>query len=421
MGHPTQDIFHRGDAVTLRMRSKGRKADEATGEIESGWLQICTAFDHTHHLPRLNFSIAIPKTKFYELPLCLPPKRTSIASSFSPKPMFEQAFKNIDDVLWKEAGCTTELDYTEQTSWLLFLKYLDGLEEDKATEAKLDGKKYSYILDKPYRWETWAAPKGKDGKLDHNTAMVPYPPLPEQQRIVRILDEAFEGIATAKANAEKNLKNAHALFESHLNSVFNQRGKVWVEKKLGDLSLINYGYTESASWEKVGPKFLRITDIQDNRVDWPSVPHCPIEASAYPKYKLADGDIVFARTGATTGKSYLVTSPPEAVFASYLIRVQLKTSELLPKFVNLFFQTRSYWDSIVSGISGSAQGGFNATKLGDLIIPFPQSPKEQKAIVVKLDELTEETQRLASIYERKLAALEALKKSLLHQAFTGAL
>ena len=85
--------------------------------------------------------------------------------------MFEQAFKNIDDVLRKEAGCTTELDYTEQTSWLLFLKYLDGLEEDKATEAALDGKKYSYILEKPYRWETWAAPKGKDGKLDHNAAM----------------------------------------------------------------------------------------------------------------------------------------------------------------------------------------------------------------------------------------------------------
>src|SRR5256714_8552014 len=84
--------------------------------------------------------------------------------------MFEQAFKNIDDVLWKEAGCTTELDYTEQTSWLLFLKYLDGLEEDKATEAELSGKKYSFILDKPYRWESWAAPKGKDGKLDHNSA-----------------------------------------------------------------------------------------------------------------------------------------------------------------------------------------------------------------------------------------------------------
>lgn len=86
------------------------------------------------------------------------------------RPMFEQAFKNIDDVLRKEAGCTTELDYTEQTSWLLFLKYLDGLEEDRATEAELEGKKYEYILNKKYRWETWAAPKGKDGKLDHHKA-----------------------------------------------------------------------------------------------------------------------------------------------------------------------------------------------------------------------------------------------------------
>ena len=84
--------------------------------------------------------------------------------------MFEQAFKNIDDVLWKEAGCTTELDYTEQTSWLLFLKYLDGLEHDKAMEAELEGKKYSFILDKRFRWESWAAPKGKSGRLDHNKA-----------------------------------------------------------------------------------------------------------------------------------------------------------------------------------------------------------------------------------------------------------
>jgi type I restriction enzyme M protein len=85
--------------------------------------------------------------------------------------MFEQAFRNIDDVLRKEAGCTTELDYTEQSSWLLFLKYLNDLDEDRRTEAALNGKKYSYILDKEYRWEGWAAPKTKDGKLDHNKAL----------------------------------------------------------------------------------------------------------------------------------------------------------------------------------------------------------------------------------------------------------
>jgi type I restriction enzyme M protein len=85
--------------------------------------------------------------------------------------MFEQTFKNIDDILHKDAGCTSELDYTEQSSWLLFLKYLDALEADKATEAELEGKAYSFILDKAYRWESWAAPKNADGKFDHNTAL----------------------------------------------------------------------------------------------------------------------------------------------------------------------------------------------------------------------------------------------------------
>jgi len=84
--------------------------------------------------------------------------------------MFEQAFKNIDADLRNEAGCTTELDYTEQTSWLLFLKYLDGLEQDKAMEAELQGEKYAFILEEAYRWSSWAAPKDKDGKLDHNKA-----------------------------------------------------------------------------------------------------------------------------------------------------------------------------------------------------------------------------------------------------------
>src|SRR6266436_8810438 len=85
--------------------------------------------------------------------------------------MFEQAFRNIDDIFGKEAGCTTVLDYTEQTSWLLFLKYLDGLEQYRADEAALDRRKYAYLLEKPYRWETWAAPKGKDGQLNHNVAL----------------------------------------------------------------------------------------------------------------------------------------------------------------------------------------------------------------------------------------------------------
>ena len=85
--------------------------------------------------------------------------------------MFEQTFKNIDDVLWKEAGCTTELDYTEQTSWMLFLKYLDDLEIDNAQKAELENRKYSYLIEGQYRWAKWAAPKKKDGSFDHDKAL----------------------------------------------------------------------------------------------------------------------------------------------------------------------------------------------------------------------------------------------------------
>jgi type I restriction enzyme M protein len=85
--------------------------------------------------------------------------------------MFEQAFKNIDDVLWKEAGCTTELDYTEQSSWMLFLKYLDDLEQERSMQAELKGKTYECIIDEPHRWCDWAAPKKKDGSFDHDKAL----------------------------------------------------------------------------------------------------------------------------------------------------------------------------------------------------------------------------------------------------------
>jgi type I restriction enzyme M protein len=82
--------------------------------------------------------------------------------------VFEQTFKNIDDILHKDAGCGSELDYVEQTSWVLFLKYLDDLEKDRATAAELTGKTYTPIIDREYQWTTWAAPKLDNGKIDHN-------------------------------------------------------------------------------------------------------------------------------------------------------------------------------------------------------------------------------------------------------------
>jgi type I restriction enzyme S subunit len=162
----------------------------------------------------------------------------------------------------------------------------------------------------------------------------------------------------------------------------------WQYAKLSALAEITYGYTQSASVEPVGPRFLRITDIQRNGVDWSSVPFCQIDSADVSKFKLKHNDIVFARTGATTGKSFLVESPPDAVFASYLIRLRLAKPDVLPAFLQLYFQSAEYWRIIDAGSTGSAQGGFNATKLGDLQVSFPPV-EEQRRIVTILDDAFE--------------------------------
>lgn len=193
--------------------------------------------------------------------------------------------------------------------------------------------------------------------------------------------------------------------------------KAWDSKQLGEVSVINYGYTESASFEPIGPRFLRITDIQNDRVDWESVPYCNIVSMNIPKYRLATGDIVFARTGATTGKSFLVNNPPEAVFASYLIRLRLIDKKLLPEFLTLFFQTTGYWQSIKEGSTGSAQGGFNATKLAGLSIPVPPI-REQKRIVAILDEAFEGIGAAVANAEKNLASARELFENYLNSVFT---
>ncbi|MEE9707777.1 restriction endonuclease subunit S [Aeromonas veronii] len=186
---------------------------------------------------------------------------------------------------------------------------------------------------------------------------------------------------------------------------------------LGEVSVINYGYTESATSDPIGPKFLRITDIQDSGVNWDDVPFCQIDATGLKKFKLAQGDIVFARTGATTGKSFLVINPPEAVFASYLIRLRLQDISLLPEFVSLYFQSKEYWDAIRAGSSGSAQGGFNASKLAALMIPVPPLPEQQRIVAI-LDEAFETIAAARANAEQNRQNARALFESYLQSVFS---
>lgn len=149
--------------------------------------------------------------------------------------------------------------------------------------------------------------------------------------------------------------------------------------------LIDYGVTASANPEPVGPKFLRITDIQDGDVDWGAVPYCDADERKLRSSRLRPGDIVFARTGATTGKSYLIRECPDnAVFASYLIRVR-PSPRIDPRFLAHFFNSAGYWEQISLKAAGAAQPGVNASKLEELILPLPPID-EQRRIAAILDQ-----------------------------------
>jgi type I restriction enzyme S subunit len=254
---------------------------------------------------------------------------------------------------------------------------------------------------------------------------IPLPPLSEQRRIVGTLDEAFESIAAAKASAEKNLQNARALFESHLQSVFTQRGEGWVEKRLGDVARTQYGLSEAMNEGGKGYKIFRMGELQCGRlIDTGRMKYADIDRAEFEKYRLRIGDILFNRTNSfdLVGKTGIFDLPGEYCFASYLVRVLLNARVMLPELLNYFMNSGGFQESVKKKASKSInQANINATILSNENVRFPDSFGQQRSIVECLNSLRTETQRLESIYQRKLAALEELKKSLLHQAFNGEL
>lgn len=239
-----------------------------------------------------------------------------------------------------------------------------------------------------------------------NDFTIPVPPLSQQQRIVGILDEAFDGIATAKANAEQNLQNARALFESHLQSVFTQRGEGWVEKTLDQIST------------NLDSKRVPITKNVRSSGEYPYYGASGIVD--YVADYIFDGDALLV---SEDGANLLARSTPIAFSVSGKYWVNNHAHIL--KFDNMATQRYAefYMESIKLDeyITGAAQPKLNQKALNSIPIPIPTSVEEQAKVVNGLELLAEETQCLESLYQRKLAALAELKKSLLHQAFSGAL
>jgi type I restriction enzyme S subunit len=263
-------------------------------------------------------------------------------------------------------------------------------------------------------------PAVNDGEV--RAQLLSFPSLPQQQRIVGILDAAFDGIATAKVNAGQNLKNAHVLFESHLQSVFTQRGEGWVETTIGEIiRFIDYrGKTPvktTSGIRLITAKNVKMGYLQET----------PMEFIASANYKSwmtrgipQKGDVLFTTEAPLANVAQLDTEEKVA-FAQRIIIMQPNAANLNSTFLKYLLLSQPVQQRIRTKGTGATVQGIKASLLKTIEISFPTSLDEQEEIVAKLDALSEETQRLASLYQRKLAALDELKKSLLHQAFSGAL
>lgn len=251
---------------------------------------------------------------------------------------------------------------------------------------------------------------------------LPVPPISEQNRIVVILDDACAGIATARDNAEQNLKNARELFESHLQSVFTQRGEGWVDRKLDSLCHeITVGHVGSmkTEYKESGIPFLRSQNIRPFKVSMDNAMF--IDENFHrtlKKSQLRPGDLAIVRTG-YPGTAAVI--PPELLDANCSDLVIVRPGkEVSPYFLAAFFNSNFGKELVLGKIVGAAQKHFNVTAAKEVMLHVPPI-MDQHVILKKIDAFRTETLRLESIYQQKIIALDELKKVLLHKAFSGAL
>lgn len=253
---------------------------------------------------------------------------------------------------------------------------------------------------------------------------IPLPPLPEQQRIVSILDEAFAAITKAKTNAEQNLKNAKELFESYLQGVFEKKGDGWEEKKVNEIGNAQTGTTpKTVEKENYGdfipfikPADVDYSSIGDIRYDNEGLSEIGLKKGR----KMESGSILMVCIGATIGK---VGFAEREVSCNQQINSLTVKKEFEPKFIYYGMTSKAFQEKVLLEGKG-AQATLpiiNKSKWVNLTIAFPKSKSEQRKYVEKFDALSIESQKLQEIYLKKIADLEELKKSILQKAFAGEL
>ena len=246
---------------------------------------------------------------------------------------------------------------------------------------------------------------------------IPLPPLSEQQRIVGILEEAFAAMSTARENAEKNLRNARALFESHLQSVFTQRGEGWAVRAIADVAKHSLGKMLDKAKNKGEPKpYLRNFNVRWFEFDLSDVNEMGFLPQEAAKYTAVKGDVLICE-GGYPGRAAIWDRDEPIYFQKAIHRVRFHEPEHGKWFLYyLYSQDRS--GELKRHFSGTGIQHFTGEALARFPLPLVPLPALRRA-VAKFEEFSAETQHLESVYNRKLVALDELKASLLHQAFSG--
>ena len=262
-------------------------------------------------------------------------------------------------------------------------------------------------------------------KSKFNSIAIVLPPLPEQQRIVTLLDEAFDGIATARAHAEKNLQNARAIFESHLQSVFTNQGTDWkclpFEKAVDSACTMSYGIVQPGEEYPDGLPIVRPTDLGGKIIEIEGLKRIdPTLANSYRRTTLRGGDILLCVRGTTGQISVASAELAGANVTRGIVPIFFERTLVAQDFGYYLMRSDFFQSQIRDKTYGTALQQINIGDLRNLTLPIPPL-FQQEALTSKFDDLGAETQRLESLYQHKLRALDEFKKSLLAQAFSGAL
>jgi type I restriction enzyme S subunit len=283
---------------------------------------------------------------------------------------------------------------------------------------------YYWLFSEEFMWQMEALQKGASYPAvtdkEVRDQAIPFPPLSEQQRIVTLLDEAFDSIATAKAHAEKNLQNARAIFESHLQAVFTQRGDGWYEKTLDQI-----GKTQTGSTLKTNDRanygdfisFVKPGDFNtDGTLDYDK--DGLSESGAAGARKVPAGSVLMVCIGATIGKCGYCD---QDVTTNQQVNALTPSDGSSHRFIYYQMLTETFQRKVIHASGQATLPIINKSKWSALTVSLPPKVDAQTTIAVMFDALLEETQHLEAVYQQKLTALDELKKSLLHRAFSGQL